>query len=581
MSNVNADATQLLTILKNMRTSISSIETTRSSVKMKYQQLGIGWNDKKYDELGTIVKDCNKALNDILQIMLQAEKYVASLAKSVQEYDNVNLDTPSARNSFLQGLQTPNVGNSSYQYCLGVLTQGSTPDGYIAVISQRHENAEQNVREVFDHFAGKLMIQDSEYPPDQTAHYSPGNYIGHSRGVYYNAASDMTNPRGAGTTYFHELAHMIDHASCNYRSNLSNTPEFAEALVEDGQRILSLYNNLPVEKQTAFLTRIRQDSAHSFSDLIDATTNGQLHGNYGHSRNTIKGGCIMDIWHRVGRIVRFSNLGTLLFFTLNILLIVAVFGSSGSIVELICIYFFTVAISLSPLGEMCLAAFAGASDIKRVDIKLRVVPLVQYVLDKAKENTSYCPKKVKVKIIHDPAPNAFALGRQTLCITDGLLLLSDDMILGILAHEIGHLSYGHTVIQLLIGGGNIFISGCLLLIKISYWIFSAIMGLFAICSRSGVMGIITAVFAGISTALSWLWVKFCMLFLMWSMRQNEYLADEFAYKIGFGLELATVLDQHISDVPHDGFLSAIYSTHPCNDDRVAALQNLGVPYSRY
>ena len=62
----------------------------------------------------------------------------------------------------------------------------------------------------------------------------------------------------------------------------------------------------------------------------------------------------MDIWHRVGRIVRFSNLGTLLFFTLNILLIVAVFGSSGSIVELICIYFFTVAISLSPLGEMCL-----------------------------------------------------------------------------------------------------------------------------------------------------------------------------------------------------------------------------------
>lgn len=207
--------------------------------------------------------------------------------------------------------------------------------------------------------------------------------------------------------------------------------------------------------------------------------------------------------------------------------------------------------------------------------------VIENTIAKAKENTSYCPKKVKVKIIHDPAPNAFALGRQTLCITDGLLLLSDDMILGILAHEIGHLSYGHTVIQLLIGGGNIFISGCLLLIKISYWIFSAIMGLFAICSRSGVMGIITAVFAGISTALSWLWVKFCMLFLMWSMRQNEYLADEFAYKIGFGLELATVLDQHISDVPHDGFLSAIYSTHPCNDDRVAALQNLGVPYSRY
>ena len=289
----------------------------------------------------------------------------------------------------------------------------------------------------------------------------------------------------------------------------------------------------------------------------------------------------MDIWHRIGRVVRFSNLGTVLFFVLNLFLITAIFGSSGNIIELVCVYFITVAISLSPIGEICLAAFAGAKDIKRTDIKLRVIPLVQYVLDKAKENTFYCPQKVKVMIIHDPAPNAFALGKRTLCLTDGLLSLPDDLILGILAHEIGHLSYGHTVIQLLIGGGNIFISGCLLIVKISCWIFTAIMGLFAIGSRSGTMGILTALFAGISTGLSWLWVKFCMLFLMWSMRQNEYLADEFAYKIGFGLELATVLDQHISDVPHDGFLSALYATHPCNDDRVAALQNLGVPHSRY
>lgn len=75
--------------------------------------------------------------------------------------------------------------------------------------------------------------------------------------------------------------------------------------------------------------------------------------------------------------------------------------------------------------------------------------------------------------------------------------------------------------------------------------------------------------------------RFCKFGKLHVTKGNEYLADEFAYKIGFGLELATVLDQHISDVPHDGFLSAIYSTHPCNDDRVAALQNLGVPYSRY
>ena len=115
---VNADSTQLLTILKNLQNSISSIETTKNSVKLKYQQLGNEWNDKKYYELGNIVKDCNKALNDLLQIMLQTEKYVASLAKSIQEYDNVSLDTNSAHNSFVQSLRVPNTGNSSYEYCL-------------------------------------------------------------------------------------------------------------------------------------------------------------------------------------------------------------------------------------------------------------------------------------------------------------------------------------------------------------------------------------------------------------------------------------------------------------------------------
>ena len=289
----------------------------------------------------------------------------------------------------------------------------------------------------------------------------------------------------------------------------------------------------------------------------------------------------MDIWHRIGRIVRFSNLGTLLFFALNIALIVSVFGASGAIVEVIIFYAVTILISLSPLGERILAFIAGAKDIKRTDLKLRIIPLVQYVLDRAKQETLYNLDSVNVMIIYDDAPNAFALGRKTICITQGLLKLPDDLILGVLAHEVGHLAYGHTVIQLLIGGGNIFISGFLCLLKLATWIVTAIFGLFALGSRDGIMGVITVIFAGITTAFSWVWTKFCKLFLMWSMRQNEFIADEYAQRIGFGMELAKVLDQHLCDLPHEGFFKALYNTHPYNDDRVAALQNLGVPYSRY
>jgi len=202
-------------------------------------------------------------------------------------------------------------------------------------------------------------------------------------------------------------------------------------------------------------------------------------------------------------------------------------------------------------------------------------------LDRAKQETLYNIDSVNVMIIYDDAPNAFALGRKTICVTQGLLKLPDDLILGVLAHEVGHLAYGHTVIQLLIGGGNIFISGFLCLLKLATWIVTAIFGLFALGSRDGIMGVITVIFAGITAGLSWAWTKFCKLFLMWSMRQNEFIADEYAQRIGFGMELAKVLDQHLCDVPHEGFFKALYNTHPYNDDRVAALQNLGVPYSRY
>ena len=289
----------------------------------------------------------------------------------------------------------------------------------------------------------------------------------------------------------------------------------------------------------------------------------------------------MDIWHRIGRIVRFSNLGTLIFFILNILLITCVFGTSGYVEEVILIYIVAVVLSLSPIGEVLLAQLAGAKEIKRQDVKLRIIPLVQYVLDCAKVKTQYNLDSVKVMILYDDSPNAFAMGRKTICITQGLLNLPDDAILGILAHEVGHLAYGHTVIQLLIGGGNLFITGFLFLFKLAAWIITAVMGLFALGSRDGFMGLLTALFAGISAGLSWLWVKFCRLFLMWSMRQNEYQADEYAYKIGFGVELAQVLDRHLCDVPRKGFFNALYNTHPYNDDRVAALQNLGVPYGRF
>ena len=271
---------------------------------------------------------------------------------------------------------------------------------------------------------------------------------------------------------------------------------------------------------------------------------------------------------------------------LNIGLILALFCPYGitteAAVPLVICYIVTVLISLSPIGEWTLAALAGAREIKRKDIKIRLVPLLEIVFEQAKERTPSMVNSIRLKIIHDQSPNAFAIGRRTICVTDGLLNLSDEEIMAVFAHEVGHLAYKHSAIQLLIGGGNLFISGCLLIIKIICWTITAICGLVTgIVTRSFFAGVFATLAASISSALIWLWAKFCMLFLMWSMRQNEFVADEYAYNLGYGTILASVLDRHMCSAPDNGLLKALYSTHPHSDDRVARLQDLGANYSRY
>lgn len=294
----------------------------------------------------------------------------------------------------------------------------------------------------------------------------------------------------------------------------------------------------------------------------------------------------MDIWHRLGRIFRISNLGTLIFFLLNIGLILALFCPYGVTFEaaapLVVCYIVTVLISLSPIGEWTLAAFAGAREIKRKDIKIRLIPLLEIVFEQAKEKTPSMVSSIRLKIIHDQSPNAFAIGRRTICVTDGLLNLTDEEIMAVFAHEVGHLAYGHSAIQLLIGGGNVFISGCLLILKAICWIITAFCGLITgIATRSFLAGTFATLAASVAAGLIWLWTKFCMLFLMWSMRQNEYVADAYAFQLGYGTILASILDRHMCSAPNNGLLKALYSTHPHSDDRIAKLQELGANYSRY
>lgn len=107
LSVVNADVTELLQSWNNIKTAITSIETTKSSMTRKYQQLNGEWKDKKYKELGDVVHECSKALNEILKILSKGEKFIGSLAKSLQEYEDTTLG------SFSNQTQPSNVSEET------------------------------------------------------------------------------------------------------------------------------------------------------------------------------------------------------------------------------------------------------------------------------------------------------------------------------------------------------------------------------------------------------------------------------------------------------------------------------------
>ena len=108
MGIVNADVNELLQAWNNIRTAITSVGTTKSTLSKKYQQLNGVWKDKKYKELEGIVQECNKALNDILKILLNGEKYLSLLTKSLKEYEDTEFGTTGvedSNNSFVESLQ--------------------------------------------------------------------------------------------------------------------------------------------------------------------------------------------------------------------------------------------------------------------------------------------------------------------------------------------------------------------------------------------------------------------------------------------------------------------------------------------
>ncbi|CAN5126547.1 zinc metalloprotease HtpX [soil metagenome] len=198
----------------------------------------------------------------------------------------------------------------------------------------------------------------------------------------------------------------------------------------------------------------------------------------------------------------------------------------------------------------------------------------------------------KVYIINDPAPNAFATGRDpehaVVAATTGLLELMDDSELeGVMAHEMGHVKNYDIRVSLVVFGLVVAIGLIAdIILRMLFW-----GGRGSRNNNSGggpafliilAIGLVAAILAPIVAAVVQAAVS----------RQREYLADaesslttrnpeELAIareKLGqFGRPVArtntSMSHLWISDPNRPGFLSRLFSTHPPLADRIARLRN--------
>ncbi len=267
-----------------------------------------------------------------------------------------------------------------------------------------------------------------------------------------------------------------------------------------------------------------------------------------------------------------SNFGAIIYLVLNTILLLLIFGSEDirGFFAVLAVYFCSLAVALSPVGEFILRLQTGSKVIKRVDVSNKIQPIFDRVYQKAKQKDNSIANDIKLFINYDPMPNAFAVGRKTVCITSGLLDLPDEEIEAILAHEFAHLAHKDTDLLLAISVGNFIVTGFFLIIRVIMNITAIFLG------EDGFGAVIGSAMIGL---FMWIWTKIGMALVMHSSRQNEFDADEFAYHLGYGNELASALDRLVGHEPQAKLLKAVYSTHPNVNDRIGKLQTLGATYS--
>ena len=195
-------------------------------------------------------------------------------------------------------------------------------------------------------------------------------------------------------------------------------------------------------------------------------------------------------------------------------------GGSLNFIILFLGYVALIAFAFTSLAEALWRTICGVRPLRTRAEKTRLKALLAEVYAEAQELDQDIPKSIKLYIHEDMDINAYAFGQGTLVLTKGsIALLSDDCLKGLIAHELGHFAHYDTRVQLIASVGNLLPS---LLFKM--------------------LDYMARLYAPMKVIVKPLFF-FNDCFLMHGSRHQEYMADEFALRCGFGGELTLALSE--------------------------------------
>ena len=242
------------------------------------------------------------------------------------------------------------------------------------------------------------------------------------------------------------------------------------------------------------------------------------------------------------------------------------------------IYSVSITVALSPIGEAILQITENCRLPSTEQEKNYLLPMFEEVYQEAKELNPKLSNGIRIYIMDAMYVNAFAMGRKTIAVTRGAIeTFTADELKGVIAHELGHITHGHTKALLLSLIGNFFFTVIVWIFRLLFVICHFISELVAQFTWMGWMfSIMTFIMQITVNIFVFVFVNLSELILSSNSRVQEFQADKFAYEIGYGRELTAglYLLQKISINRKLSLNEKMRATHPHLARRIETLERL-------